>query len=92
MGNKYLSTASKVKYKTIVRPALTYTTETRADTSKTKQLLRRPEVNTLRIIVGKTQSDKMKLGKSSNYRTFQNSQRKEEEKGATTLLGLERSD
>lgn len=47
--NRYLRTESKVKiYKRIVRPIMTYAAETRADTSKTKQLMRATEVNNLR--------------------------------------------
>ena len=56
-----MSTESKVKiYKTTVRPILTYAAETRADTSKTKQLLRTTEMNTLRTIVGKTRRDRIR--------------------------------
>ena len=59
--NKYMSIESKVKiYKTAVRPILTYAVETRADTSKTKQLLRTTEMNTLRTIIGKTRRDRVK--------------------------------
>ena len=59
--NKYLSLESKVKiYKTAVRPILTYAAETRADTSKTKQLLRTTEMNTLRTITGRTRRDRVR--------------------------------
>lgn len=59
--NKYLLTQSKVKiYKTVVRPTLTYGAETRAETSKTKQLLRTVEMNTLRAIIGKTRLDRVR--------------------------------
>ena len=52
---------SKIKiYKAVVRPIMTYCAETRADTTKTKQLLRTTEMNTLRAILGKTRFDRMK--------------------------------
>lgn len=41
-------------YQTAVRPILTYAAETRADTRKTKNLLRSTEMRTLRSIVGVT--------------------------------------
>jgi hypothetical protein len=39
---------------------MTYGTESRADTTKTKQLLTTAEMNTLRAILGKTSFDRMK--------------------------------
>ncbi|XP_045479803.1 uncharacterized protein LOC123684554 [Harmonia axyridis] len=59
--NKYLRTESKVKiYKTMVRPVLTYAAETRAGTSRIKQLLLTAEMSTLRNIVGKTRRDRIR--------------------------------
>ena len=43
-----------------VCPIMTYGTETRAATTKTKQLLRTTEMNTARAILGKTRFDRMK--------------------------------
>ena len=52
---------SKIKiYKSVVRPIMTYDEETTAATTKTKQLLRTTEMNTLRAILGKTRFDRMK--------------------------------
>lgn len=50
--NKYAEGKVKI-YKTIVRPTTTYAAETQANTSRTKQLLRTTEMNTLRAMVGK---------------------------------------
>lgn len=59
--NKYLSVESKTKiYKTIVRPVLCYAAETRAETSRTKQLMRTTEMNTLRAIAGKSRLDRVR--------------------------------
>ena len=59
--NKYMTVESKIKiYKAVVRPIMTYSAETRADTTKTKQLLRTTEMNTLRAILGKTRFNRMK--------------------------------
>ena len=56
-----MSTESKVKiYKAMVRPVMTYGAETRAETSRTKQLIRTVEMNTLRAIVGKTRLDRVR--------------------------------
>ena len=45
--NKYVTVESKIKiYKAVVRPIMTYGAETRAATTKTKQLLRTTEMNT----------------------------------------------
>lgn len=41
-------------YKTCVRPIMTYAAETRADTRKTKIILRTDEMRTLRTIAGHT--------------------------------------
>lgn len=43
--------------KTSVRPALTYAAETRADTSKTTQMMNTVELRILRTIKGKTVRD-----------------------------------
>lgn len=51
--NKYMTTESKVRlYKTCVRPILTYASKTRADTRKTKRILRSTEMRILRTIRG----------------------------------------
>jgi hypothetical protein len=44
--NKYLRQETKVRnYKSVLRPVLTYATETCADTSKTKQISETTEMN-----------------------------------------------
>ena len=59
--NKYMSTESKVRiYKTIVRPVLTYASETRAETTYTQQLLWTIEMKTIRATHGKTLRDKIR--------------------------------
>ena len=59
--NKYVTVESKIKiYKAVVRPIMTCGAETRAATTKTKQLLRTTEMNTMRAILGKTRFDWMK--------------------------------
>lgn len=53
--NKYMARESKVRvYKTIVRPVLTFATETRAETKRTKQQFRTVEMKVLRKIAGFT--------------------------------------
>jgi hypothetical protein len=44
-------------YKSVIRPFLTYAAETRADNSKTKQILETTEMNTFRKTVAKTGLD-----------------------------------
>lgn len=62
--NRCMDVDSKVKiYKTMIRPIMTYGTETRAGTSRTKQLLRTVKMNTLRAIAGKTRLDRVKIQK-----------------------------
>lgn len=57
--NKYMTAQSKVKiYKTMVRPIITYATETRAETKKTKQKMRTAEMKILRSISGVTLRDR----------------------------------
>ncbi|XP_057662518.1 uncharacterized protein LOC130897602 [Diorhabda carinulata] len=52
---------SKIRiYKTCIRPIMTYGTEVREDTNKTKQMLRVAEMKTLRTIVGKTSRDRVR--------------------------------
>lgn len=59
--NKYISTDSKVRiYKTVVRPILTYAVETRADTAKTKNMMRVAEMKTLRTIKGVSLRDQIR--------------------------------
>ncbi|XP_055385812.1 uncharacterized protein LOC129614885 [Condylostylus longicornis] len=59
--NKYMLIDNKVRiYKTCVRPIMTYAVETRADTAKTEQILRRTEMKTLRQICGYTLRDKIR--------------------------------
>ena len=56
-----MAVESKIKtYKAVARPIMTYGAETRAATTKTKQLLRTTEMNTLRAILGKARFDRMK--------------------------------
>lgn len=60
-NNKYLQLETKTRiYKTVVRPILTYGAETRAETTRSKQLINTVEMKTLRKIVGKTRLDKIK--------------------------------
>lgn len=59
--NKYMSTQSKVRiYKTVVRPVLTYATETRAETTRTKSIMRAAEMKTLRTIKGVSLRDQIR--------------------------------
>jgi hypothetical protein len=56
-----MSVESKIKiYKAVVRPIMTYGAESRAGTTKTKQLLKTTEMNTLRANLGKARFDRMK--------------------------------
>ena len=56
-----MRTESKVRiYKTCVRPILTYGIEARADTVRTKSMLRTTEMKTLRAIAGKTLRDRVR--------------------------------
>ena len=56
-----MTVESKIKiYKAVVRPIMTCGAETTAATTKTKQLLRTTEMNTLRAIRGKTRFGRMK--------------------------------
>ncbi|XP_019757717.1 uncharacterized protein LOC109536077 [Dendroctonus ponderosae] len=60
-NNKHMSIDSKVRiYKTCVRPILIYGIETRADTNKTKCMLRTAEMNTLRSIAEKALRDRVR--------------------------------
>lgn len=57
--NKYLQTETKSRiYKATIRPIMTYTAETRPDTTKTKRILETGEMKVLRKIVGKTLLDR----------------------------------
>lgn len=48
----HLSNYAKVKiHKTYVRPILTYAVETRAETSKTKFIMRTAEIKTLPVVI-----------------------------------------
>lgn len=59
--NKNMTTKSKSRiYKTCIRPILTYTAETRPDTTKTKSALRTSEMRILRTICGKTLLDRIR--------------------------------
>lgn len=59
--NKEMSTNSKVRiYKSCVRPIMTYAAETRAESSKTKRLMRTTEMKILRSITGKTLRDRIR--------------------------------
>lgn len=58
--NQHISIKSKVRiYKTCIRPVLTYAAEARADTAKTKRILRMAEMKTLRAIRGINLKDRM---------------------------------
>ncbi|XP_048521542.1 uncharacterized protein LOC125504129 [Dendroctonus ponderosae] len=60
-NNKFMSTESKVRiYKTCVRPILAYASETRAETSRTKQVMRCAEMKTLRTIKVVTLRDQIR--------------------------------
>ncbi|XP_044744651.1 uncharacterized protein LOC123306625 [Coccinella septempunctata] len=53
--NKHIRTETKSRiYKSVVRPVMTYTAETRPQTSKTQRYLETSEMKTLRKIAGKT--------------------------------------
>ena len=57
--NRNIGTETKSRiYKAVIRPIMTYTAETRPDTSKTKQLLETTEMRVLRRITGKTLFDR----------------------------------
>ena len=59
--NKDMTVESATKiYTAVLRPIMTCGAETRATTTKTKQLSRTTEMNTLRAILGKTRFDTMK--------------------------------
>ena len=61
LKNKDMRKETKSKiYKATVRPIMTYALETRADTSKTRQMLEANENNLLRKIVGKTKINKIR--------------------------------
>jgi hypothetical protein len=56
-----MSTESKIRiYKTCMRPMVNYAAETRAETSKTKQLLRSAEIRVLGNIKGVTLRDRIR--------------------------------
>lgn len=60
-NNKYLTVASKVKiYKACVWPILTYAAETRAETRRTKNVMRTTEMRTSRSIVGVSLRDRIR--------------------------------
>lgn len=57
--NKYLNSGTKARiYKSVIRPIMTYTAETRPDTEKTKRILEVGEMKILRKIAGKTLLDR----------------------------------
>ena len=59
--NRDMLKESKVRvHKTCVRPIMTYGIETRADTTRTKNLLRTTEMKTLRPIAGVTLRDRVR--------------------------------
>ena len=70
--NKHMLKEEKVRiYKTCILLILTYAGETRADTSKTKSMLRIIEIKILRNIAGCTLRDRIK---NTNIREFCNVQ------------------
>lgn len=54
-------------YKSVIRPVMTYTVETRPDTSKTKKILETNEMKVFRKITGKTLMDRER---NENIRTI----------------------
>jgi hypothetical protein len=59
--NKHLRTETKAKiYKTVVRPIMTYTAETRPDTTRTKRMMETCEMKIVRDITGKTLWDRQR--------------------------------
>ncbi|XP_045479646.1 uncharacterized protein LOC123684404 [Harmonia axyridis] len=57
--NKHLNIKTKAKiYKSIIRPNMNYTAETRPDTSKRRRMLETAEMNILRRISGKILYDR----------------------------------
>lgn len=59
--NQFLQKETKVRiYKSVVRPIMTYTAETRPETAKTKKLLEVTEMKTLRKIINKTRRDRVR--------------------------------
>ncbi|XP_057663104.1 uncharacterized protein LOC130898078 [Diorhabda carinulata] len=57
--NKYIVIESKSRiYKTVIRPILTYTAETKPDTSNTKRILETTQNKIVRSIAGKTLFDR----------------------------------
>lgn len=59
-------------YKTCIRPVLTYAAETRADTAKTKRILRTAEMKTLRTIeelILEIEYEANKEGRIARYKT-----------------------
>ncbi|XP_057667260.1 uncharacterized protein LOC130900578 [Diorhabda carinulata] len=60
-SNPYMRKDSKIRiYETCIRPIMTYGTEVREATNKTKQMLKVAEMKTLRSIVGKTRRDRIR--------------------------------
>ena len=54
-NNRYIGIEVKSRiYKSAIRPILTYTAETRPETSKTRQILEATEIKVVRKIAGKT--------------------------------------
>jgi len=59
--NNYMNRETKIRiYKTCIRPIMTYAAETRADTRRTKAILRTTEMRILRTIVGCTVRDRVR--------------------------------
>ena len=60
-SNPYMRKDSKIRiYKTCIRPIMTYGTEVREDTNKTKHMLRVVEMKTLRTMVKKIRGDRVR--------------------------------
>ncbi|XP_065172605.1 uncharacterized protein [Atheta coriaria] len=60
LRNKHISKQVRGRiYKAVIRPIMTYTSETRADTSKIKSLMETSEMRTLRTIEGTTLRDRI---------------------------------
>lgn len=59
--NKQLRQETKVRiYKSVIRPVLTYSVETRSETAKIRQRMGAPEMRVLRKIAGKILKDRVR--------------------------------
>ena len=88
--NPFMTIESKMKiYKTTVRPITTYEAETRAETERTKQLLRTTEMKTLKSAIGVTLWDRMRnkdVKDQCNIQDIKNGSECAEKNGAITSI------